>query len=194
MKRSIYLLLFLLFSGNAFTEVRPVPDIDLKRYLGKWYEIASIPQFFQRKCVGNTTAEYSLVEKGRVRVLNSCDTEKKRISAEGRARPIDPDSNSKLEVTFVKFIGWFFLFSGDYWVIDIDQDYSYAVVGNGEGDYAWILSRKPYLPEEKLLEAVNALKENGYDICDLMTTVQNEGFQQKQKLCEIVGGGKPPTE
>lgn len=188
MKKTIYLILFILLSGNALSEVHPVPNVDLKRYVGKWYEIASIPQFFQRKCIGNTTAEYTLDEKGRIRVFNSCDTEKKRISAEGRARPVSPDSNSKLEVTFVKLIGWFFLFSGDYWIIDIDDDYSYAVVGNKNADYAWILSREPFLSEDKLSKAVKSLKENGYDVCELMTTIQEGGFRQKQKLCEVVGG------
>lgn len=188
--RNLVLIIFfaLLSMANSYGEVRSVPQLDLESYLGKWYEIASIPQFFERKCVANTTAEYSLDEEERIKVLNSCDTKKKRMSAEGRARPAGPDSNSKLEVTFVKFMGWVFLFSGDYWVLDVDQDYSYAVVGNENADYAWILSREPFLSVEKLESAASTLKENGYDLCDLMMTVQDGGFGQEQKLCEVVDG------
>lgn len=114
-----------------------VPHVDLQRYTGLWYEIARYPNRFQKDCFGSR-ATYSLREDGRIGVLNECykgSAEGKLKSARGKARVIDEKSNAKLKVSF------FWPFYGDYWIIELDEDYRYAVIGHPERKYLWILSR-----------------------------------------------------
>lgn len=175
------------FAVSAQAEVSTVPSVDLQRYLGKWYEVASIPQSFQSHCVGNTTAEYSMAERGRIKVLNSCDKAKGgRSEAEGRAEVVDEKSNSKLKVTFVKIIDWIFAFGGGYWIIDLAPDYSYALVGDPSAKYAWILSRTPALPMETYLRAEAKFRKEGYDTCQILTSVQEGGNSSRIPLCDLV--------
>src|SRR5512141_3275960 len=134
MKALVSMLLSLVAAGCAtattarlhLPELQTVQRVDLGRYVGTWYEIANFPQSFQRGCTG-TTATYTLREDGDIDVLNRCrkgslDGEEK--SALGRARVVDRSTNAKLEV------GFFRPFWGDYWIIDLSDDYSYAVVGH----------------------------------------------------------------
>lgn len=167
--------------------VRTVDSVDLQQYLGTWYEIAAIPQSFQKQCIGNTTAVYGIASDGLISVVNTCDTVSGRPStANGRAKVIDTISNSKLKVTFVNFFGWQFLLGGDYWILAIGENYSYAVVGAPGRDYAWILSRTPDMTHEQIIEANQALVAQGFDTCKLISTIQNSGLQQKIPLCQIV--------
>lgn len=174
-------------TGSAAAAPLPtVEQVDLKRYLGKWYEIASIPQFFQRQCVSDAMAEYAL-DGADIAVTNSCMTESgERSVAQGRARVVDEHSRAKLEVTFVKLFGWLYFLGGDYWVIDLAPDYRYAVVGHPDRTYAWILARQTALSITDLVAIESRLRKNGYDTCALLTTVQNGGLQSKQTLCEVV--------
>lgn len=166
-----------------------VSAVNLQRYMGTWYEIASIPTSFQRQCAANTTAKYRLLEDGQVMVVNGCDTaEGERISSEGRARVTDPQSNARLRVTFVNLLGWRYLFGGDYWIIGLDeQRYSYAVVGHPTRRYGWILSRSPDLPASTLKQLTTLLQKQGYDPCDFITTPQMGGIDQTIPLCQYVG-------
>lgn len=178
---------FLFLSSLAYAEVTTVPKVDLKLYLGKWFEVASIPQSFQRQCVSNTSAEYSEAEPGLIKVLNSCDTEDgSRSVAEGRAKVVDEQSNAKLKVTFVKFIDWIFAFGGAYWIIDLAPDYSYALVGDPSAKYAWILSRSPQLTPEVYRKAEAKFRSQGYDTCQILTSVQSGGNGSRTPLCQIV--------
>ncbi|MDD2699732.1 MAG: lipocalin family protein [Sideroxydans sp.] len=170
--------------------LQTVPEVDLQRYLGKWYEIASIPQFFQRQCVGDAMAEYAQAGAD-IAVTNSCRTANgERSVAHGQARVVDEESRAKLEVTFVKLFGWLYLLGGDYWVIDLAPDYRYAVVGHPDRDYAWILSRQPSLAMPDLVGIEQRLRENGYDSCALITTIQTGGLSEKMPLCKAVGNRK----
>ena len=180
-----FFLFFFSFSTFA-TEVRTVDYVDLERYLGTWYEIASIPQRFQKNCYSHTQAEYSFASNGQIKVINSCLTQnEEQEMVEGRAKvAIDDGSNAKLKVTFVRFLDWVYLFAGNYWIIDLANDYSYAVVGDPTAQYAWILSRTPSLPLQSLEMAKRALISNGYDLCQLMTSIQDGGFTEKRPLCE----------
>lgn len=188
MKSLATLLLPLLFPITAFTaDNLPVVDhVDLTRYQGKWFEIASIPQSFQKQCVSNVTAEYEILPSEEVKVLNSCETEKgDRSEKEGRAKVVDTETNAKLKVTFVKVAGkWVYLFGGKYWVIKLEENYQYAVVGHPSRDYGWILARNPSLPEATLDELRVFLKDRGYDVCKFMITVQDGGNSEKKKLCK----------
>jgi apolipoprotein D and lipocalin family protein len=171
-------LLLLLFFGavpgcRSTTAPGPplevVEDLDVERYMGHWYEIASYPQYFQRDCVA-TRAEYALRDDGRIRVLNRCrdgslDAEWRQ--AEGVAWIVDPESSkAKLAVSF------FWPFKGDYWVIDLGPDYEYAVVGHPERKYLWILSRTPTLPDETYRKILRRIEAQGYDLAPLTETLQ----------------------
>ena len=161
-------------------------DVDLNLYLGKWYEIASIPQSFQSQCVSNTTAEYSLAEDGLIKIINSCETASgERSVDEGRAKVRDANVTAKLRVTFVKIINWVFTFGGDYWIMKLGDGYSYSVVGHPDRTYAWILSRTPSLSRDQLQAAYMNLKNQGYDTCKLLTSVQGGGFDRRQPLCQL---------
>ncbi len=174
-------------ASSQLSELPTVSNVDLNQYVGRWYEIASIPQFFQRKCVKNTSAEYSMGKQGLVDVLNSCDKESgERLTASGAARVVDAQSNSKLQVTFVKLFTWIFAFGGDYWIVDLDEKYSYALVGHPNRDYAWILSREPSLGIETLRKINQKLQETGYDSCKLIMSIQDNGNQIKIPLCEFL--------
>lgn len=174
---------------QSMPPVKTVDSVNLQQYLGTWYEIAAIPQSFQKQCVGNTTAFYGVTADGLISVVNSCDTAKGQPSvANGRAKVVDMISNSKLKVTFVNFLGWQFLFGGDYWILSIGENYSYAIVGAPGRDYAWILSRTPNMTDQQIFEANQTLVAQGFDTCQLISTIQTSGLQQKIPLCQLVSG------
>jgi apolipoprotein D and lipocalin family protein len=126
-------------STNAPLET--VPTVDLGRYMGKWYEIASIPQRFSKGC-RCTTAEYKLnAEEGYVEVYNSCLKEGKVSDVNGKAFPVEGSHNSKLKVQF------FWPFKGDYWILELDPDYRYVMVGSPDRESLWFLSRTPTLDQ-----------------------------------------------
>ena len=140
-----------------------VSDVDLERYMGRWYAVASIPTTFERSCAQGTTAEYHLLVDGRIEVTNTCIREDgTAFDIVGRAWVPDPTEPAKLKVSFVRFSNrWFF--PGDYWVLDLASDYSYAVVGHPLRKYGWILSRSPALPEETLETIFQRIEGNGYN-------------------------------
>jgi len=146
-----------------------VNEVDLGRYVGRWYEIASFSQRFQRGCVA-TTANYTLRDDGRIRVENECrdgsfDGELRR--AEGVAWLADPHgSPAKLKVQF------FWPFRGDYWIIELDPEYRYAVVGHPSRDYLWILSRTPTLDPPVYETLLARIEAHGYDLERLNRTPQ----------------------
>lgn len=168
---SIPLLLGLLLGASAGRRDPPlevVPRVELERYLGRWYEISSFPQRFQRGCTG-TTATYSRRADGRIEVLNRCrkgSLEGPEKVARGVARVVDPKTNAKLEVSFFR------PFWGDYWIIDLGPDYEYAVVGHPDRDALWILSRRPTLEEEIYQAILARLEAQGYDTSRLVRTLQ----------------------
>lgn len=145
-----------------------VEQVDLERYLGTWYEIARIPQRFQRDCTA-TTATYSLKDNGEIRVLNRCHKgapDGPLDEAEARARVVDEESNAKLEVSF------FGPFWGDYWILELGPDYEYAVVGHPSRDYLWILSRTPTMDPTLYASILRRLEAQGYETERLVRTVQ----------------------
>lgn len=195
MKQFVLILGFLIAiqtqaeSQKPLSPVKTVDSVDLQQYLGKWYEIAAIPQSFQKQCVGNSTAVYDTAEEGLISVVNTCDTASGRPSvANGRAKVVDKNSNSKLQVTFVNLFGWQFLLGGDYWILAIGEKYSYAIVGAPGRDYAWILSRTPDMTGEQIIEANQVLVTQGFDTCKLISTIQTSGLQQKIPLCQLALG------
>lgn len=188
MKRIYSILAATALFGSIAHATNPptAKDVDLNRYLGRWYEVASIPQWFQKDCASNTTAEYSPAEDGLIRVLNSCVTKDGQVkSAEGRARIEDAATRSKLKVTFVRIFDWVFAFGGDYWIFHHAPDYSFSLVGDPSLKTAWLLSRTPNLPAAVMLKAEAKFKELGYDTCEILTSVQSGGMQKRVPLCKL---------
>lgn len=136
-----------------------VPAVDLQRYLGLWYSVASLPAPFQDGC-HCTTAEY-IARDGYIEVINRCrkGSPKGAVDqAHGKAWPMPGSNNSRLKVSF------FWPFKGDYWVIDLDPDYRWAVVGHPERKYLWILSRTPRLPDGVYEQLVGKARSLGYAV------------------------------
>lgn len=156
-------LCFLVMGQSGRQPVTTVENVDLARYSGLWYEIAKIPNSFQKQCVSGTTAEYSLMEDGKIQVINRCrEADGGEDSAKGVARITDVQTNSKLQVSFVRFLGrnWFW---GDYWVIGLDEDYRWAIVGHPKRTYGWILAREPEMAPSDLERCHQILRDQGYD-------------------------------
>jgi apolipoprotein D and lipocalin family protein len=148
--------------------------VDINRYLGRWYEIARFENRFEKNCEG-VTADYSIRADGLIGVENTCrkggpSGEARR--AVGRAKIADKESNAKLKVSF------FGPFWGDYWIIDLTDDYSRSIVGEPSGRYLWILSRTPTITRQSRDAAINTLKEFGYDVSMLHFTKQPPGAEQ----------------
>ncbi len=153
-----------------------VPSVDLTRYAGVWYEIARLPNGFQKQCAGDVTATYTLLENGRIKVVNRCRKETGEIDeAEGEAKLSGDDvPNTKLKVRFAPSILSFLPFVwGDYWIIALSPDYSYAVIGEPARKYLWVLSRTPVMDESTLNTLLDQIKAKGYDLTGLVRTNQS---------------------
>lgn len=121
-----------------------VASVDLSRYTGTWYEIAMLPNRFERQCVSDTQARYT-VDGETIQVLNRCRKADGRIDeARGRAKVVPGTGNAKLRVSF------FWPFYGNYWILALDEAYSEVLVGEPGREYAWILARRPDLPEDRI--------------------------------------------
>lgn len=145
-----------------------VDQVDVQRYMGIWYEIAKYPNGFQQGCSA-VTAEYTLREDGTVGVLNTCresDGVTIKDSIEGFATVADETTNAKLTVYF------FYPFGAPYWIIDLDDDYQYAVVGEPTRTFLWILSRTPTLDAATYEQILRRVSEKGYDPARLELTPQ----------------------
>lgn len=180
------LLVLILPSCANLTDLPTVKNIDLNSYVGKWYQVAAIPAWFQKDCTGETTAEYELTADNEIKVTNICQTTNGGINtANGMARINSKyNENSKLEVTFVKILGlWVWLFGGDYWITHLADDYSYSVVAEPSLKYLWILARNSTLDSGKLKDLELSIKNLGYETCNVIITQPGE-FNNKT-LCSI---------
>ncbi len=172
-------------SATSKPALQPVASVDLSRYQGLWYQIAYYPNRFQKQCASDTTAVYRPLPNQRVEVTNSCRTpEGTQSQAVGEARLKRPTvfgipigaalSSAKLEVRFAP--GWLSWVPGvwaDYWVIQLADDYRYAVVGEPTREYLWILSRTPTLSAQDEAVIRAKLPQQGYDPARLQREPQN---------------------
>jgi len=150
------------------SQIQPVERVELDRYLGQWFQTAYYPNTFQPKDCGITTAEYSLKENGRIRVINTCwgDTfsGEPRKQAKGTAWAVD-ESNARLKVRF------FWPFKADYWIIDLDTaEYYHAVVSGPSMKYLWILCREQSMDEGYYSTLIQKLENMGFDTSKLVLT------------------------
>ena len=148
---------------EEYNTLEVVPHVELKKYLGKWYEIAHLPTRFQKGCT-DTTATYTLSEDGSISVLNECRRNGKVKQAKGKAKVVDKNSGAKLKVTF------FWPFYGDYWIIKLGNDYIYSVVGTPNRKYLWILSRTPQMDDKLFSQLIDFVKSQGFDVNNLIKT------------------------
>jgi apolipoprotein D and lipocalin family protein len=151
--------------------------VDLDRYQGRWYEIARLPNSFQSQCAADVTADYEVQPDGRIAVLNRCRKEDgEQIQAEGVARAAGEGTpSSMLEVRFAPgFLSFLPQVWGDYQIIALAPDYSYAMVGEPGRDYLWILSRTPRMDSGTYNRLVEEAQAQGFEVRRLMKTRQSE--------------------
>jgi apolipoprotein D and lipocalin family protein len=158
------------YSRRKHPELITAPHVDLHRYAGLWYEIARLPQRFERRCT-NVTAEYRPLADGRIEVLNTCRKGSiygPQETARGVASVVDTETNTKLKVQFQ----W--PFEGDYWILTIDPDYRFALVGSPDRKGLWILSRTPQLALNIRHNLINIARQKGFPVEKLIHTEQPE--------------------
>lgn len=171
MVRHLVLPLLLLLATPSFAQapLQAVPDLDLARYAGTWHEIARLPMYFERRCARDITATYTPRADGSIAVRNACVRDDGvRMSSQGEARKRGA-SNAKLQVRFAP--GWLsalpFVWA-DYWVIAVDEDYRWAVVGEPGREYLWILSREPTVDAKTFEDLKGRARMHGYDLSELI--------------------------
>lgn len=143
-----------------------VPYVDVKSYLGTWYEQAVIPYYWERGC-SKTKAVYSLNKDGTVRVDNSCYRDGKLAENVGKAIPED-STNAKLKVEFIQTLD----IGAQYWIVRLAKDYSYSVVSSPNYQYLWILYRDPVMPEALYQQIITDLKKDSFHVDKLVRTQQ----------------------
>ena len=178
-KFSLFLFAFnlLLLCSLGHTQelaIKTIPSLDVSRYIGTWYEIAKFPNWFQKKCVSNTQAVYSVRPDGNLKVLNSCKTADGEISqAEGTARQVGASDSPKLEVRFAPaWLSFLPMVWGDYWIIDLDPQYQVAAVSDPGREYLWVLSRTPQLDKKTYDALLLRLQNQQFDTRKLEPTQQ----------------------
>lgn len=154
--------------------LQTIATLDVTRYMGTWFEIAKYPNWFQRKCTGATQAHYMLQGDGKVQVINRCKTSTgETIEAVGAARQVGTATSPKLEVRFApEWLSFVPFVWGNYWVIDLEEDYQLVAVSEPKKEYLWILSRSPNVEPTRYNALLKRLHDKGFDLGKLETTKQ----------------------
>ncbi len=167
----IFMVFALVISGCAVTTPPPTTakSVNLSSYMGKWYEIASFPNRFQRGC-RCTMAQYTLRNDGTVAISNTCLKGNNQSLAQGKAWVAERGDNSKLKVQF------FWPFRANYWILAVSPNYQYALVGTPNRKYLWLLARHPSMAQGDYQQWIMIAKQKGYDVTKLQRTMQNCSF------------------
>lgn len=158
-------------AGDATEEIESVPCVDVSRFMGDWYEIARYLSFFEKNCVA-VRSQCELRKDGKITIINYYKKKKfdaPQETAKSRAWFTDQDTNAKLKVQF------FWPFYTRHWIIDLDKDYRYAVIGHPDRDSLWIMSRTPAMDEATYNQILARLDACGYDIGKIEKTLQPSG-------------------
>ena len=167
MKKVILILIvFVMFScSKNYAPLEVVKNVELDKYIGKWYEIARLPNSFQKDCFCST-AEYSILDNETIKVINRCNKDSingEPDDVEGKAFVVPNSNNAKLKVQF------FWPFRGDYWIIDLDEtEYSYAVVGHPSREYLCILARMPRIEQDLYDSLLIKIQQKGFDTSKIL--------------------------
>lgn len=163
-------------TAAATVSVQAIPTLDVPRYMGQWYEIAKFPNRFQKKCVADTVAQYTLLTSGRVRVTNRCRMANGEMDeAIGMARQVGAKNSPKLKVRFApEWLSFLDAVWGNYWVLDIDPAYQLVAVGEPSREYLWVLSRTPTVPAPEYQALLRRLEAQGFDVRKLERSPQSQ--------------------
>lgn len=151
---------------NANLDNSTVKALDIERFMGRWYEIARYEHRFE-KDMTHVTATYTLQDDGKIEVLNEGTRDGERKQVKGHAKQPDANDPGKLKVSF------FLFFYSDYYILDLDPDYRYALIGSSTDKYLWIMSREKQLPQDVLDSLLAQLRRRGYDT-DRLVFVRQE--------------------
>jgi apolipoprotein D and lipocalin family protein len=156
-----------------------IEALDVPRYMGRWYEVAKYPNRFQRKCVADTSAQYTLLGDGTVQVANRCRRADGSLDqALGQARQLGGAASPRLQVRFAPaWLSFLPFVWGDYWVVDLDEGYSLAAVSEPRREYLWILSRSPQPDAAAYAALLERLRAQGFELSRLERTVQEGGVR-----------------
>ncbi len=169
----IFSVLFIFSCSNSNSQMldtTTVKKLELNRYLGTWYEIARFPHSFEKNLVG-VTATYSMREDGKIKVVNQGykNTLDGELSmAEGKAKIPNEAEPGKLKVSF------FWIFYGDYYVLELDENYQYVMIGSSSPKYFWILSRTPQMNPAIYDLLLEKARKRGYNLEQLVKVPQRE--------------------
>lgn len=166
MKRLISLLMLLTMVSCFETGGEPLPTasyVEIDRYLGKWYAVTALPQFFTKKCIAQT-ADYAALSENSISVLNTCIKKKGVTTIKGKAVVVNEATNAELLVTFDNFFTRLFKVKGDYTIIELDPEYRYVLVGSKDRKSLWLLSRTKSIPEEVRKEYEDIAKAEGFPV------------------------------
>jgi apolipoprotein D and lipocalin family protein len=168
MRKSFPVLLILLLSCSLHAQVlTTASNVEIERYIGKWYAITSLPQFFTRNCRAQT-ADYEILTEKSISVVNTCLKGKGETTITGKAVVKNPKTNAELEVTFNNFFTRLFRVKGDYTIIKLDPNYEYVLIGSKDLKSLWIMSRRPEMSQDILEEYKAFAKKEGFDISRLV--------------------------
>jgi apolipoprotein D and lipocalin family protein len=176
-------------------ELTPVSPFEFSRYSGEWYEVALIPYWFQRNCLGNAKVRYTPLDNHTYEDYFECDTRKpgRKQVLIGRARVVDPVQPSVLSATFLNLIGWRYWLGRNYWVTDLAPDYRYAVVSHPGRNLGWVLARTPSLPPADWATIIAGLKQQGYNPCRFVYSPHGplstlSSGKSTQSVCTVTPG------
>lgn len=182
------LTLGLASSASAATApVTPVASVDLNRYAGQWYELASIPAIFEIQCAKNVKANYIRNADGTMGVTNSCTTYLTTTSSvKGVAKVTNAPANSALNVSFFNFFGrQVYAKDANYLIFGLDKSYRWALVGSADHKTGFVLSRTPSLPATDVATIKKTITANGFDVCSFKVTKQDGGARSRGALCSV---------
>jgi apolipoprotein D and lipocalin family protein len=163
----VSIIMGVMIGDKTKSELEVVSTVDVSRYVGRWYEIARLPNRFEKKCADSVTATYALQPNGKIEVVNRCrKSSGEYTTAKGKAKIVDKKTNAKLKVTF------FWPFYGDYWILDLGANYEYAVVGDPSREYLWILSRTPRIDEALYQQLLEKMRARGFKTESMIRTPQ----------------------
>ena len=177
MKPLIAIALAAAVAGCA-TDTRNLPTqsgVDLGRYAGRWYEQVRLPHGFQKDCASDVRADYTLQPDGRIGVVNQCRTAQgktKVAGAQGRLSPaFDPPDPARLQVRFApQWMSWLPWVWGDYWILHVDEDYRYALVGTPDRKYLWVLARDRQADRAMVNRLLDRAAKLGFDVTRVVRT------------------------